>query len=282
MEGKVVVITGGNAGIGRETAVALARGGARVVFTARNPERGADALADVRSRSGNDAVEVMRLDLASFASVRSFAAELGSRHEQIDVLVNNAGLVLDTRTVTEDGNETQFQVNHLGHFLLTGLLRDQLVAAPNARVVNVASDAHKQARKGLDFDDLQSEHHYRAFRVYAKTKLANILFTRELARRWDDTRVTANAVHPGFVASSFGRDGDTGTLGKLVFPLLKPFALNSEQGAKTSVYVASAPELDGVTGGYWVKCAPATPTAAGRDDAAAARLWEASEALVAH
>jgi NAD(P)-dependent dehydrogenase (short-subunit alcohol dehydrogenase family) len=280
MDGRVVLITGGNAGIGKETAVALASEGARVVFTARDATRGADALAEIRARSGRDTVEVMVLDLASFTSVRDFAQRWSDGHDRLDVLVNNAGLVLNSRRETGDGYEMTFQVNHLGPFLLTRLLRDQLVAGDAARVVNVASDAHKGARRGLDFDDLQSTKGYRGFSVYGKTKLANILFTRELARRWDDTGVTANAVHPGFVASSFGRDGDTGRLGALMFPLLKPFALSPEQGARTQVYVASAPELAGITGGYWVKSAPAAPSAAAQDDAAAARLWEVSEQLV--
>ena len=280
MDGRVVLVTGGNAGIGKETAVALAAMGARVVFTARDAARGEEALAEIRTRSGNDGVEVVALDLASFASVRDFAKRWGDEHDRLDVLVNNAGLILNSRRETGDGNEMTFQVNHLGPFLLTHLLRDQLVAGDDARVVNVASDAHSSARRGLDFDDLQSTQHYRGFRVYGKTKLANILFTRELARRWDDTGVIANAVHPGFVASSFGRDGDTGRFGALLFPLLKPFALSPEQGARTQVYVASAPELAGITGGYWVKSAPATPSAAAQDDAAAARLWEVSEELV--
>jgi NAD(P)-dependent dehydrogenase (short-subunit alcohol dehydrogenase family) len=281
LDGRVVLITGGNAGIGKETAVALASMGAQVVFTARDAARGTEALAEIRTRSGSDAVDVMPLDLARFASVREFAKRWSDEHDQLDVLVNNAGLILNSRRETDDGNEMTFQVNHLGPFLLTQLLRDQLVAGDDARVVNVASDAHSSARRGLDFDDLQSRRHYRGFRVYGKTKLANILFTRELARRWDDTGVTANAVHPGFVASSFGRDGDTGRFGALLFPLLKPFALSPEQGARTQVYVASAPELAGITGGYWVKFAPATPSAAAQDDAAAARLWEVSEELVA-
>jgi len=280
MDGRVVLITGGNAGIGKETAVALASMGARVVFTARDEARGSDARTEIRTRSGSDEVEVMPLDLARFASVRDFAKRWGDEHDQLDVLVNNAGLILNSRRQTDDGYEMTFQVNHLGPFLLTQLLRDQLVAGDDARVVNVASDAHSSARRGLDFDDLQSTRHYRGFRVYGKTKLANILFTRELARRWADTGVTANAVHPGFVASSFGRDGDTGRFGALLFPLLKPFALSAEQGARTQVYVASAPELAGVTGGYWVKSAPATPSAAAQDDAAAARLWQVSEELV--
>jgi retinol dehydrogenase 12 len=280
VDGRVVLITGGNAGIGKETAVALASMGARVVFTARDAARGTEALTEIRTRSGSDEVEVMALDLARFASVRDLAKRWGDEHDQLDVLVNNAGLILNSRRQTDDGYEMTFQVNHLGPFLLTQLLRDQLVAGDEARVVNVASDAHSSARRGLDFDDLQSTRHYRGFRVYGKTKLANILFTRELARRWAGTGVTANAVHPGFVASSFGRDGDTGRLGALLFPLLKPFALSPEQGARTQVYVASAPELAGITGGYWVKSAPATPSAAAQDDAAAARLWEVSEELV--
>jgi NAD(P)-dependent dehydrogenase (short-subunit alcohol dehydrogenase family) len=281
LAGEIVLITGGNAGIGKETAVDLASMGAQVTITARDPARGATALEEIRTRSGRDDVEVMALDLARLESVREFATQFAARHDRLDVLVNNAGLVLSSRQETVDGYEMTFQVNHLGHFLLTELLRDQLVAGAPARVVNVASDAHKSARRGLDFDDLQSKRRYRSFGVYGRTKLANILFTREFARRWDGTDVTANAVHPGFVASSFGRDGDTGALGKLVFPLLKPFALTAAQGAQTSVYVASAPELEGITGGYWVKSAPASPSNAAQDDAAAARLWEISEQLVA-
>jgi NAD(P)-dependent dehydrogenase (short-subunit alcohol dehydrogenase family) len=280
MTGRTVLITGGNAGMGKETAVALAAVGAVVVFTARDATRGIDALAEIRARSGSTTVDVMSLDLASFGSVRDFANRWSAEHDHLDVLINNAGVVLSTRCIPEAGYEMTFQVNHLAPFLLTQLLRDQLVAGAAARVVNVASDAHKSARRGLDFDDLQSARRYRSFGVYGKTKLANILFSRELARRWNDTGVTANAVHPGFVASSFGRDGDTGRLGALVFPLLKPFALSPEQGAQTQVYVASASELTDVTGGYWVKSAPATPSAAAQDDAAAARLWDVSEQLV--
>jgi NAD(P)-dependent dehydrogenase (short-subunit alcohol dehydrogenase family) len=281
MDGRTVLITGGNTGIGKESAVALARDGARLVFTTRDAQKGAAARAEIRERSANDSVEVMELDLARFASVHELATRFADRHDHLDVLVNNAGLMLGSRRETTDGYEMTFQVNHLGPFLLTNLLRDLLVAGDEARVVTVASAAHSSARRGLDFDDLQSARGYRSYGVYAKSKLANILFTRELARRWNDAGVTANAVHPGFVASRFGRDGDTGRLTGIVFPLLKPFALTPEQGARTQVYVASAPELTGITGGYWAKSAPATPSAAAQDDAAAARLWEVSEQLVA-
>jgi NAD(P)-dependent dehydrogenase (short-subunit alcohol dehydrogenase family) len=281
MEGRTVLVTGGNTGIGKETVVALARAGAHVVFTTRDAQKGTVARDEIRARAGTGAVDVMELDLARFASVREFADRFGERHDRLEVLVNNAGLLLGSRRETTDGYEMTFQVNHLGPFLLTTLLRDQLVAGDAARVVNVSSDAHSSARKGLDFDDLQSTRRYRSYAVYGRTKLANIMFTRELARRWDDTGVTANAVHPGFVASRFGRDGDTGRLTGMVFPLLKPFARTPEQGAQTQVYVASAAEPAGITGGYWVKSAPATPSAAAQDDAAAARLWEISEQLVA-
>jgi NAD(P)-dependent dehydrogenase (short-subunit alcohol dehydrogenase family) len=279
MDGRTVLITGGNTGLGKETAIALAGEGARVVFTTRDARKGADALAEIRERAGNDSVGVLELDLADLASVRELPARFAEQHDHVDVLVNNAGLMLTSRRETVDGYEMTFQVNHLGPFLLTNLLREQLVAGDDARVVNVASAAHSSARDGLDFDDLQAKR-YRSYRVYARSKLANILFTRELARRWNDTGVTANAVHPGFVASNFGRDGDGGKLAGFVLPLLRPFALTPEQGAQTQVYVASAPELAGITGGYWAKSAPATPSAAAQDDAAAARLWEVSEELV--
>jgi NAD(P)-dependent dehydrogenase (short-subunit alcohol dehydrogenase family) len=281
MEGRIVLITGGNAGLGRETAVALASAGADVVITTRDPQKGGMARAAIRARSNRD-IETMELDLAQLASVREFAKRFSDTHDHLDVLVNNAGVMLGSRLETVDGYEMTFQVNHLAPFLLTNLLRDQLDAGDDARVVNVASVAHGSARRGLDFEDLQSKRgRYRPFDVYGKTKLANILFARELGRRWDGSDVTAIALHPGFVASRFGRDGDSAFPMNLLFPLVKPFALTPEQGAQTQVYLASAPELAGITGGYWVKSAPATPSAAAQDDAAAARLWEVSEQLVA-
>ena len=280
MDGRRVLITGGNTGLGKETAVALARIGANVVFTTRDTQKGAAALTEIQARSGSRAVEVMELDLARLDSVREFASQFGQRYDRLDVLVNNAGLLLGSRRETFDGYEMTFQVNHLGPFLLTTRLRDQLVAGDRARVVNVASAAHASARRGLDFDDLQSTHRYRTLSVYAKSKLANILFTRELARRWDESGITANAVHPGFVASDFGRGGDMGRFAGLAYPVIRVLARTPEEGARTQVYVASAPELEGVTGGYWAKSAPATPSPAALDDAAAARLWEASEQLV--
>jgi NAD(P)-dependent dehydrogenase (short-subunit alcohol dehydrogenase family) len=282
MIGQVVLITGGNTGIGKEAAVGLASLGARVVITSRNEERGRAARQEIVDRSGNDSVDVMALDLASFRSIRAFAGDFLDRYDGLDVLVNNAGLILHRRTKTEDGFEATFGINHLGHFLLTELLLDRLQASAPARVVVVASRAHKGARRGLDFDDLKAERGYRWMDAYNKSKLANIYFTRELARRLDGTGVTVNAMHPGFVRSDFGRDGDLGGLyGWGIKYLAQPFAISSERGARTATYLASSPEVEGVTGGYFYKCKPATPSKVAQDDGAARRLWEESEQMVA-
>jgi NAD(P)-dependent dehydrogenase (short-subunit alcohol dehydrogenase family) len=277
--GQVVAITGANAGIGKETAVALARMGATVIMTARDPGRGAAARAEVQERSGSTTVDLMSLDLADFASIRDFAAGLLQRYDRLDVLVANAGLVMRHRTETADGFETTFGVNHLGHFYLTSLLLDRLRASAPARVVVLSSAAHKMARRGLDFDDLQCTRRYRAFDAYSRSKLANVYFTRELARRLAGTGVTVNAAHPGYVASQFARDGDL-YLEPLVRLGGKLFAISPEKGARTSVYLASSPEVEGATGGYYVRCRPAAVSKVGQDDIAARRLWDASEGLI--
>jgi NAD(P)-dependent dehydrogenase (short-subunit alcohol dehydrogenase family) len=282
MDGKVIVITGGNTGIGKEAAVGLAGLGARVVITSRNEERGREARQQIADRSENDSVEVMSLDLASFKSIRSFAADVLDRFDHVDVLVNNAGLILRRRAETQDGFEETFGVNHLGHFLLTDLLLERLRASAPARVVVVSSDAHKGARQGLDFDDLQAEHTYRWAKAYSKSKLANIYFARELSRRLDGSGVTVNALHPGFVRSEFGRGGDLGGIyGWGIKYIASPFAISPEKGALTSIYLASSPDVQGVSGGYFYKSKPSTPSAVARDDEAAGRLWDASEKLVA-
>lgn len=280
MAGRVALVTGGNAGLGKETAVALAAMGAHVVFTSRDAARGEAALREIRTRCAGASVEVLPLDLARFRSVRDLVAEFAAAHDRLDVLVNNAGVVLRTRQVTDDGHETTFQVNHLAPFLLTLLLHDHLAAAGDARVVNVASVVHRMVPNGLDFDDLQSQRRYHSFTAYCRTKLANILFARELARRWAVDHVTANAVHPGYVASQWGRNGDLGRTASLFLRIGRPIARSAANGARTQVHLASAPEVAGVTGGYWVRSAPATPSAAARDDGAAARLWEVSADLV--
>ncbi len=280
MQGKTVLITGANSGIGKETAVDLARAGATLVFTSRDPQKGEQAAADIRERSGAD-VTLMPLDLASLPSVRSFAADLLQRYDQLHVLINNAGLVLSERSETEQGFETTFGVNHLGHFLLTQLLLDRIKASAPARIVNVASRAHRFARNGLDFDDLHLTKGYGGMKAYSRSKLANIYFTRELARRLQGAGVTVNAVHPGGVNTGFARDGDVRAPFSWLMTLAKPFLRSPEQGAQTSIYVASAPDLDGVTGKYFADSKETQPTAIAQDDDAARRLWAASEELIA-
>jgi len=280
LDGRVAIVTGANSGIGKETAADLAAMGAHVIVAARNPAKAAAAVEEIARRTPAVTMEHMPLDLASFASVRAFADAFNSRFDRLDVLVNNAGLTLRKRTVTEDGHETQFQVNHLSHFLLTARLHDRLTAAPAARVVNVSSTGHTFARDGLDFDDLDWERRkYRGFLVYCATKLANVLFTRELARRENGTKITANAVHPGWVGSNFGREGDMGPLIELAMLAGRPFAISSAAGARTSVYLASSPDVDGITGQYFYKCQVVAPSRAALDDAAAARLWDVSAEL---
>jgi len=278
MQGKHVLITGGNTGIGKATAVELARMGASVTITSRDPVKGEAAVADIRRQSGSDAVKVMRLDLASLADVRRFAAEYLAGHPRLDVLINNAGLVLSDRTETVDGFETTFGVNHLGHFLLTHLLLDRLKESAPARIVVLSSDAHRAAR-GLDFDDLQARRSYRGLPVYCRSKLANALFTIELAERLRGTGVTVNAVHPGVVRSGFALDGDTRGVYRFLVGLAGRFMLSPEDGARTSIHVASAPDLETTSGMYFARSKLKRPTRYALDRQAALRLWEVSEQL---
>jgi NAD(P)-dependent dehydrogenase (short-subunit alcohol dehydrogenase family) len=284
LDGATVVITGGNAGIGREAAVELGRRGARVVITARNAQRGADAVADIRRRTGRDDVDVVHMDLASLASVRTAAAEVLGACPRIDVLINNAGGILSEHRLTEDGFEETFAVNHLAHHLFTNLLRERLVASAPARVVTVASLAHRYAWRGLAWDDLQASGAYRSADAYAQSKLANILFTVELAQRTLGTGVTANAYHPGSVRTSFGSADDTRGLERLGIALARPFMVPASRGAEPLVRLAVDPALAGVTGayfcgGYLPGVHRRTPSSAARDPEAARRLWELSDKL---
>jgi NAD(P)-dependent dehydrogenase (short-subunit alcohol dehydrogenase family) len=282
MSGKIVLITGGNAGIGKQAAIDLAKLGAKVVFTARNLRKGDVARAEIREAADSKQIDFLTLDLASFASIERFSKEFLTRYPRLDVLILNAGLILDHRSETEDGFETTFGVNHLGHFYLTSLLRERLEASAPARILVVSSDAHRGAPEGLDFDDLMHARRYRGWKVYARSKLANILFARALARRLEGTRVTVNALHPGMVRTRFARDGDLGSpLQRLGWGLLTPFMISPEKGARTTVHLASSPELEGKSGDYYVRCRPTKPSKAARDDEAAERLWKVSEALIA-
>jgi NAD(P)-dependent dehydrogenase (short-subunit alcohol dehydrogenase family) len=277
VKGRGVLVTGGNTGIGLEAAVALARLGAAVAITSRDAERGKRAVDEIRERAGVEA-PCLPLDLGSFRSIRACAAEALERFPRLHVLVNNAGLVLSDRRTTEDGLEATLGINHFGPFLLTKLLLERLKDSAPARIVNVASAAHRRSR-GIDFSDLQAERGYDGRRRYGDSKLANILFTRELARRLAGSGVTANALHPGVVATRFGLDGDATGAVRWFFTLARPFLLSAEAGARTTVHVASAAELERVSGRYFARCREATPTRYARDDQAARRLWEESERL---
>jgi NAD(P)-dependent dehydrogenase (short-subunit alcohol dehydrogenase family) len=273
MKGTVCVVTGATSGIGKAAATALARLGATVVLVGRDRGRTEAAAAEIALVSASPPrAEVA--DHASLEQVRGLAGRLDGL-ERIDVLINNAGLVLGERRITPDGLEHVFALNHLAPFLLTSLLLPKLMASAPARVVTVTSDAHSAAR--LDLNDPNLEHGWDSWRSYANSKLANILFTRELARRLDGTGVTANCAHPGVVRTGFGRESRP--LLKLGITIARPFMLSPERGADTIVYLASSPDVAGQTGGYYVKRQRREPSAAARDDAAARELWELSEKL---
>jgi NAD(P)-dependent dehydrogenase (short-subunit alcohol dehydrogenase family) len=285
MQGKTVVITGANSGIGYETAATLAALGARVVITARDAVKGRAAAAALVDRIGRDGwdpqVQLVVFDLADLSSVRRGAEEILDQEPRIDVLVNNAGVVLSERAETVDGYEATFATNHLGPFLLTNLLLSRLQGSAPARIVNVASTAHTTARKGMPFDDLQTRHrHYRGLRVYGESKLANILFTLELGRRLEGSGVTANCLHPGTVRTGYGRGGDARGFLAFGIKIASGFFLSPAAGARTSVYLSSSPDVEGVTGQYFVKCRAKQPRRWARDADAAQRLWAQSEQLV--
>jgi NAD(P)-dependent dehydrogenase (short-subunit alcohol dehydrogenase family) len=274
MHGQVCVVTGATSGIGKAAAAALARQGAEIIVVGRDPGR-AEATAAAIQADGAPPPKVEIADLARLDQVRALAGRLNQTLDRIDVLINNAGLVLNERQVTPDGYEHVFAVNHLAPFLLTNLLRPKLTASAPARVITVSSDAHTAAR--LDLDDPNLEHGWSSWRSYSNSKLANILFTRELARRLDGTGVTANCLHPGVVRTGFGRDARP--LMRVGITIAKPFMLSPERGADTTVYLASSPDVAAKTGGYYVKRQLREPSAAARDDGLARRLWEISERL---
>lgn len=274
MAGKVCMVTGANSGIGRVTALELARMGATVVMVCRDRGRAEPVQAQIRQETGNQAVDLLLGDLSSQASIRELAATFMARYDRLDVLVNNAGAIFLGRTLTADGLEATFALNHLGYFLLTNLLLDVLQASAPSRVVNVSSGAHVAAQ--IDFDDLQGARSYSLWRAYAQSKLANVLFTKELARRLEGTGVTVNALHPGFVSTNLPGQS---RLAKVIAPLLNLFAIPAEEGAKTSIYLASSPAVAGVTGTYFYKERPKATAQAATDAAVARRLWQVSEEL---
>ena len=269
MKGKTIVITGASSGIGEVAAIRLSEQGARIVMVARDRARGEATLAKLKG-AGHAAHYA---DLSRLSEMKRVARELGEAERTIDLLINNAGALFNSRIVTEDGLEKTFALNHMSYFVMTNLLLDRLKATPGARIVSTASDAHRRAK--LDFSDLQAAKSYSGFPVYSRSKLCNIVFTRELARRITGTGVTANSLHPGFVATRFGDEsGGLVSLGARVAK--KVGAISPEEGAKTIVYLASSLAVVGASGGYYYKEKLTTPTAEAQNDADAKRLWDIS------
>lgn len=272
----VIIVTGASSGIGKATAEALAKTGARIVLACRSPSRGEAALAEISRSSRCERVELMQLDLASFASVRAFARCFAERYDRLSCLINNAGVITRERQFSEDGYELQFAVNHLGHFLLTTELLPLLTESAPARVVTVSSGAHKIGR--IDLDDINLDRRYTVFGAYARSKLANVLFTRELARRLRGSGVTANSLHPGGVATNFSIDRETGA-GSRIMRTVSLFMSSPEKGAETPVYLATSPDVAGISGEYFVKKRRRKPSQRALDDTLARRLWEESERI---
>jgi NAD(P)-dependent dehydrogenase (short-subunit alcohol dehydrogenase family) len=275
MAGKSVLVTGGTGGIGKATAIGLAALGARVGITGRDQARAVAAAVSIRAATGNAAVDAFAADMSVQAGVRRLAAQVADTYPRLNVLVNNVGGFWAHRHVTADGLERTFALNHLAPFLLTNLLLDRLTASAPARIVTVSSGAQAMGR--IDFDDLQGERNYSGQRAYSQSKLANVMFTYELARRLEATGVTATVLHPGVVRTSFGAEDQAHFA--IMIRVARPFMKTPAQGAVTPIYLASSPQLEGVTGRYFVNRKPKTASKAAYDTATAARLWQASASL---
>ena len=279
MEGKLCVVTGATDGIGRVTARALAERGAEVVLIGRNAAKGAEVCKAIHRSSRNSRVRFEQADLSSQAEIRALAGRLAGGGAAIDVLVNNVGAMFTRRRESADGIEMTFALNHLGYFLLTGLLLESLKASGAARIVNVASEAHRSGR--MDLEDPQGARRYKGWPAYAQSKLANVLFTYRLAALLEGTTVTANCLHPGFVASRFGQNN--GWLFSTFLKTLMRFsAIDVEAGARTSVHVATSADVEGVSGRYFDKSREATSSLASREEETAERLWALSEELTGY
>lgn len=275
MTGKVCLITGGNSGIGKATALGLAKLDATVVIVSRDKDKGEAALLEIRTLSGNKNADAMVADLSSQDSVRELAHDFTARYKKLHVLINNAGVILPRRVATVDGLEATFATNHLGHFLLTNLLLDELKASAPARIINVTSSAHYGTE--IDFDDLEGEKKYSGYHAYSQSKLANVLFTYQLAKRLEGTRVTANVLHPGVVRTGFGKD--QGGLMNILVRIGSPFMMSAQRSARAVIYLATSPELEGVSGKFFSKGKEARSSEQSYDVAAAEKLWNVSTEL---
>jgi len=275
MKGKVCLVTGANSGIGKEAALGLARVGATVVIVARNRKKCEATVSEIRQATGNQNVNLILADLSSMKSVSGLASTFLGEYPKLHVLINNAGTYLPKRITTADGYEAVFATNHLGHFLLTSLLLDLLKSSAPSRIINVTSDAHRGAE--IDFDDLMQEKKYSAFKAYHQSKLANVLFTYQLSKLLEGTGVTVNCLHPGVVRTGFGKD--MGGLFSISVKLAGPFMMRPAKAAQALVYMASAPELEKVTGKHFAKGKEKESSKESHDVEAAKRLWQVSEGL---
>jgi len=276
MQDSTVVVTGASSGIGYETAKALAGMGAHVIMICRNAQRGEAARETIVRETGNEHIDLHLADLSRQRDIRQAAGAIKKQYSKIDVLVNNAGALFGRRELSEDGIEMTFAVNHMGYFLLTRELLAMLKASAPARIVNVASQAHRGVN--LDFDDLMGEKHYDGWLAYQRSKLANIMFTYELHRRLRGSGVTVNCLHPGVVATNFGRRGPASI--SLFFKVARPFLIRPRKGAETSIYLASVPEVEGVSGRYFIKKRPHESSPESYNESAWERLWQVSEDLI--
>ena len=278
MQGKVCIVTGANSGLGKATSLGMAQMGATVVMVCRDRTKGEEAQNEIKTKSGSDAIDLLLAELSSQDSIRQLVENFQQHYTQLHVLINNAGGVNLSRRDTVDGFEMTFAVNYLAPFLLTNLLLDKLKASAPARIVNVSSESHESGY--IKMDDLQLEKKYRLMRAYGQSKLALVLFTYELARRLQGTGVTANCLHPGFVATNIGQSG-VGRVGRSIVKLIfSSLGISPEEGAKTSIYLASSPDIEGVTGKYFVKSIPVRSAPISYDESLQRQLWEESAKLV--
>lgn len=278
MNGKVVLVTGATAGIGKVTARELADKGATVVIVGRNEAKTRQVVAEIKGQTGNDNVDYLIADLSLMAQVYQLADDFKARYDHLDVLINNAGSIFFERGETSEGIEKTIALNHLSPFLLTNLLLETIKASAPARIITLSSNAHNAGQ--IDFEDLQGKRKYGGFNNYAHSKLANVMFTYELARRLEGTGVTANAVHPGVVRTNFGKTNNQQWWTGIFTGIFGLFAVDEEEGAKTGIYVASSPDVEGVTGKYFAKSQIADTASQSKDIDAQKRLWEISEQMV--
>ncbi|MFX0075796.1 MAG: SDR family oxidoreductase [Candidatus Hermodarchaeota archaeon] len=275
LSNRTCIITGANSGIGKATTFALARMGASIVMLCRDKQKGENALKEIKDNTGNQSIELMIADLLDHDSIRLFAQNYKSTHDKLHILINNAGIMKKERETNNLGHETTFATNHLGHFLLTNLLLEMLQSSAPARIINVSSGSHKRGK--LDFSNLMLEQKYGRFKAYNNSKLANIMFTYELARRLESSGVTVNVVHPGAARTNFGREFSERT--RKFLKLFKRFTITAEEGAKSSIFLASSPKVENVTGKYWFKCKQVKSSKYSYNTRIQKRLWDVSKDL---